>query len=111
MKQKMTNWRWWICLLLFIATTVNYMDRQVLSLTWKDYIAPEFHWSDSDYGIITGFFSIFYAAVGLFAGRFVDWMGTKKGEVIACSFCIQTRRCSLGSPIKWQIELPGVTLK
>ncbi len=79
MKEKMTNWRWWICLLLFIATTVNYMDRQVLSLTWKDYIAPEFHWSDSDYGIITGFFSIFYAAVGLFAGRFVDWMGTKKG--------------------------------
>ena len=75
----MTNWRWWICLLLFVATTVNYMDRQVLSLTWKDYIAPEFHWTDSDYGIITGFFSIFYAAVGLFAGRFVDWMGTKKG--------------------------------
>ena len=79
MKEKMTNWRWWICLLLFVATTVNYMDRQVLSLTWKDYIAPEFHWTDSDYGIITGFFSIFYAAVGLFAGRFVDWMGTKKG--------------------------------
>ena len=79
MKKAMTNWRWWICLLLFVATTVNYMDRQVLSLTWKDYIAPEFHWTDSDYGIITGFFSIFYAAVGLFAGRFVDWMGTKKG--------------------------------
>ena len=78
MKKAMTNWRWWICLLLFVATTVNYMDRQVLSLTWKDYIAPEFHWTDSDYGIITGFFSIFYAAVGLFAGRFVDWMGTKK---------------------------------
>ena len=55
------------------------MDRQVLSLTWKDYIAPEFHWTDSDYGTITGFFSIFYAVVGLFAGRFVDWMGTKKG--------------------------------
>ena len=79
MKKAMTNWRWWICLLLFVATTVNYMDPQVLSLTWKDYIAPEFHWTDSDYGIITGFFSIFYAAVGLFAGRFVDWMGTKKG--------------------------------
>lgn len=79
MKKAMTNWRWWICLLLFVATTVNYMDRQVLSLTWKDYIAPEFHWTDSDYGIITGFFSIFYATVGLFAGRFVDWMGTKKG--------------------------------
>ncbi|MBE6287167.1 MAG: MFS transporter [Mediterranea massiliensis] len=75
----MTNWRWWICLLLFVATTVNYMDRQVLSLTWKDYIAPEFHWTDSDYGTITGFFSIFYAIACLFAGKFVDWMGTKKG--------------------------------
>ena len=34
--------------LLFIATTVNYMDRQVLSLTWKDFIAPEFHWTMLD---------------------------------------------------------------
>ena len=78
-KSKMTNWRWWMCLLLFVATTVNYMDRQVLSLTWKDFIAPEFHWTDSDYGTITGFFSIFYAVACLFAGKFVDWMGTKKG--------------------------------
>ena len=78
-KKQMTNWRWWMCLLLFVATTVNYMDRQVLSLTWKDFIAPEFHWTDSDYGTITGFFSIFYAVACLFAGKFVDWMGTKKG--------------------------------
>ena len=78
-KSKMTNWRWWMCLLLFVATTVNYMDRQVLSLTWKDFIAPDFHWTDSDYGTITGFFSIFYAVACLFAGKFVDWMGTKKG--------------------------------
>ena len=33
---KMSNFRWVICALLFIATTVNYMDRQVLSLTWKE---------------------------------------------------------------------------
>jgi MFS transporter, ACS family, hexuronate transporter len=58
---KMSNFRWVICALLFIATTVNYMDRQVLSLTWKDFIAPEFHWTDDDYGTITGLFSIFYA--------------------------------------------------
>ena len=56
-----TNWRWVICSLLFFATTINYLDRQVLSLTWKDFIAPEFHWSDSDYGVITGLFSLFYA--------------------------------------------------
>lgn len=40
---KMSNFRWVICALLFLATTVNYMDRQVLSLTWKDFIAPGKH--------------------------------------------------------------------
>lgn len=80
---KMTNWRWVLCALLFVATTVNYLDRQVLSLTWKDFIAPEFHWTDSDYGDITGIFSLFYAAACLFAGKFVDWMGTKKGYLWA----------------------------
>ncbi len=79
MKRQMTNWRWWICVLLFFATTINYMDKQVLSLTWKDYIAPVLHWTDSDYGTIAGFFSLFYAFGCLFTGRFVDWMGTKKG--------------------------------
>lgn len=80
---KMSNFRWVICALLFLATTVNYMDRQVLSLTWKDFISPEFHWNDSDYGTITGWFSVFYAVANLFAGKFVDWMGTKKGYLIA----------------------------
>ena len=65
--------------LLFVATTVNYMDRQVLSLTWKEFIAPEFNWTDDHYGTITAFFSLFYAVCMLFAGKFVDWMGTKKG--------------------------------
>lgn len=80
---KMTNYRWVICAMLFFATTVNYMDRQVLSLTWKDFIAPEFHWTDSDYGTITGVFSIFYAVACLFAGKFIDWMGTKNGYLIS----------------------------
>ena len=80
---KKTNFRWMICSLLFFATTVNYLDRQVLSLTWKDFIAPEFHWTDADYGIITGYFSLIYAFCNLFAGKFVDWMGTKKGYMWA----------------------------
>ena len=46
--QKMTNYRWVICTMLFLATTVNYMDRQVLSLTWKDFSAQEFHWTVAD---------------------------------------------------------------
>lgn len=80
---KMTNYRWIICTMLFFATTVNYMDRQVLSLTWKDFIAPEFGWNDEDYGTITAYFSIFYALCMLFAGKFVDWMGTRKGYLWA----------------------------
>ena len=80
---KMSNFRWVICGLLFLATTINYMDRQVLSLTWKDFIAPEFHWTDSNYGKITAYFSVFYAIANLFAGKFIDWMGTKKGYLIA----------------------------
>ena len=79
----MSNYRWVICAMLFLATTVNYMDRQVLSLTWKDFIAPEFHWNDNDYGNITATFSLFYAFISLFAGKFIDWMGTKKGYVWA----------------------------
>ncbi len=79
----MTNWRWWLCSLLFVATTVNYLDRQVLSLTYEEFIKPEFHWTDADYGTITSFFSIFYAIACLFAGKFVDWMGTRKGYLIA----------------------------
>ena len=82
-KTVMTNWRWVMCAMLFFATTVNYMDRQVLSLTFKEFIQPEFHWTDSDYGTITGVFSIAYAIFCLFAGKFIDWMGTKKGYLIA----------------------------
>ena len=78
-KQAIGKYRWTICGLLFFATTINYLDRQVLSLTWKDYLVPEFHWTDSDYGTITALFSIFYAVSMLFAGRFVDWLDTKKG--------------------------------
>ncbi|MCQ2118925.1 MAG: MFS transporter, partial [Bacteroidales bacterium] len=79
----MTNWRWWLCSLLFVATTVNYLDRQVLSPTSKQPIAPPLHWTDANYGTITSFFSIFYAIACLFAGKFVDWLGTKKGYLIA----------------------------
>ena len=79
----MPNFRWVICALLFFATTVNYLDRQVLSLTWKDFISPEFNWTDNDYGTITAVFSIIYALCNLFAGKFIDKLGTKKGYLWA----------------------------
>lgn len=77
--QKMSQYRWTIVAMLFFATTINYLDRQVLSLTWKDFIAPEFHWTNTHYGTITSLFSLFYAVSMLLAGRFVDWLDTKKG--------------------------------
>ena len=82
-KDKMTNFRWVICAMLFFATTVNYLDRQVLSLTWDEFIKPEFHWNESHYGTVTSIFSIIYAIGMVFAGRFVDWLGTKKGYLWA----------------------------
>ena len=80
---RMTNFRWIVCGLLFIALVINYLDRQVLSLTWKNFISPEFGWNDADYGLITGVFSIVYAVSMLFAGKFVDFIGTKKGYLWA----------------------------
>ena len=112
--QKMTNFRWTICLLLFLATTVNYMDRQVLSLTWKEFISPEFHWTDANYGLITAVFSIVYAIANLIAGRFIDWMGTKKGYLWAigvwsagaCAHAL----CGVGTEAYFDI-FKGVNLK
>ncbi|PWG81464.1 MFS transporter [Pararcticibacter amylolyticus] len=78
-----TNYRWIVCSMLFFATLINYLDRQVLSLTWKDFIAPEFHWTNTHYGNITAFFSVFYAISMLFAGRFVDRLDTRKGYLWA----------------------------
>ena len=83
MMRKASNFRWMVCSLLFFATMVNYLDRQVLSLTWKDFIAPGFHWTDNDYGTITACFSLVYAVCNLFAGRFVDWLGTRRGYLWA----------------------------
>ena len=78
-----TNFRWVICAMLFFATTVNYLDRQALSLTWKDFIAPEFHWTNTDYGNIAAAFSIMYAIANFFSGRIIDWLGTRRGYLWA----------------------------
>jgi ACS family hexuronate transporter-like MFS transporter len=77
MKHAIGRYRWTICSLLFFATTVNYLDRQVLSLL-KPSLEEEFGWSNSDYADIASTFQIIYAISLLFAGRIVDRLGTKK---------------------------------
>ncbi len=78
LNEKVSKYRWSICALLFFATTVNYLDRQVLSLL-QPMLSDEFGWTNSDYADITAVFQFVYAIAMLFAGRFVDWIGTKKG--------------------------------
>jgi ACS family hexuronate transporter-like MFS transporter len=79
---KVGNYRWFICGLLFFAATVNYIDRQVIGLL-KPTLQADLHWSEIDYSNIVFAFQLAYAAGLLFVGRFMDWLGTRKGFSIA----------------------------
>lgn len=79
-KETIGKYRWTICALLFFATTVNYLDRQVLSLLKPELEKPElFGWTNSQYADIAAVFQFTYAIAMLFAGRIIDKLGTKKG--------------------------------
>ncbi|MTV41194.1 MFS transporter [Duganella radicis] len=80
--QSVGKYRWTICALLFFATTVNYLDRQVLSLL-APALSEEFGWSNTDYANIAAAFQFVYAISMLFAGRVVDKIGTKAAYVVA----------------------------
>lgn len=73
-----TNYRWRICALLFFATTINYLDRQVLGIL-KPLLSTEFGWSETDYSYIVVVFTSFYAVGMLLSGRLVDKVGVKIG--------------------------------
>ncbi|HEX9484357.1 MAG TPA: MFS transporter [Gemmatimonadaceae bacterium] len=77
-----TSYRWTICALLLAATTINYMDRQVLGLLAPT-LSRELGWSESDYGAITSWFSFAYAIGFLGAGRLIDRLGVKRGYAVA----------------------------
>jgi len=76
------NYRWVICALLFFATTVNYLDRAVISLL-KNTLTKDFRWNDGDYANIEIAFKIAYSLGLLFAGRLIDRLGTKLGYLMA----------------------------
>lgn len=75
---KIGKYRWTICALLFFATTINYLDRSVISLLKSD-LEVIFHWTESDYADIVIMFQIAYAVGMLLAGRFIDKVGTRIG--------------------------------
>ncbi|MFL5600226.1 MAG: MFS transporter [Gemmatimonadaceae bacterium] len=80
--ERASSYRWTICALLFVATTINYVDRQVLGI-----LAPtlqrDLHWSETDYGDIVSWFSFAYAFGFLVAGRVIDWIGVRRGLATA----------------------------
>jgi MFS transporter, ACS family, hexuronate transporter len=78
----MTRHRWVICALLFFATTINYVDRQVIGIL-KPTLSAEFGWSETDYADIVFWFQAAYAIGLLTAGRLIDKIGIKWGYAIA----------------------------
>ena len=76
------RYRWVICALLFFAATINYVDRQVIGIL-KPTLQHEFGWSEIDYADIIFAFQLAYAIGFLLAGRMIDWLGTKKGFIVA----------------------------
>src|SRR5436309_1357608 len=76
------GYRWTVCALLFVVTTINYIDRQVLGI-----LAPtlqrELHWSEAQYGDIVSWFSLAYAFGFLGMGRLLDRIGVRRGFAAA----------------------------
>ena len=76
------TFRWTICGLLFLAATINYIDRQVIGIL-KPTLQAQFGWSEIDYGDIVFAFQMAYAIGYLFAGRVMDLLGIKRGFALA----------------------------
>lgn len=81
-KNRRTNFRWIILGLLFVATTVLYIDRSALGI-----LAPELQksigWSEEQYGIINSVFMIAYAICFIVMGKLIDNIGTRKGYIVS----------------------------
>jgi len=79
---KMSNYRWLICALLFFATTINYMDRQVIGIL-APYLQRTIGWNDIQYGYIVTAFQAAYALGLLLMGRLIDRVGTRIGYALS----------------------------
>jgi MFS transporter, ACS family, hexuronate transporter len=80
--EKMSSYRWTVCSLIFFATTINYIDRSVISFL-KSTFTEQLHWTDGDYANIEITFKVFYAIGLLMAGGLIDKMGTKMGYAVS----------------------------
>jgi ACS family hexuronate transporter-like MFS transporter len=84
--RRVGSYRWIICGLLFFATTINYMDRQVLGILSPD-LQKRIGWNEDQYGQITAAFQAAYALGMLLMGRLIDLVGTRAGYAISIAVC------------------------
>ena len=77
-----TNYRWVVCALLFFATTINYIDRQILALI-KPILDDQLHWTNEQFGLTNGLFQGAYALSLLIFGWLIDKYGTKIGYAVS----------------------------
>jgi ACS family hexuronate transporter-like MFS transporter len=82
MNKKIGGYRWTICSLVFFATTINYLDRQVISLL-KPFLEEQFQWTEIDYGNIVFVFQLCYALGLMGVGYIIDRIGTKLGYALS----------------------------
>jgi MFS transporter, ACS family, hexuronate transporter len=85
-KKPVKKYRWIMLSLVFFATTINYLDRQVISLLKDDYLEPLFGWDETDYANIVIAFQVSYAAGMILAGFIIDKVGTKIGYALSLAF-------------------------
>ena len=76
------HYRWVICALLFFATTINYIDRQILALL-KETLDREIGWTNEQFGWVNASFQLAYALGLIVFGWFVDRFGTKVGYAVS----------------------------
>ncbi|WP_321479269.1 MFS transporter [uncultured Bacteroides sp.] len=82
--EKMTKYRWVICSLLFFSTTINYMDRNVISFLKEYFCSPDgFGWTNSEFSYVTAFFTGSYALITVFSGMIIDKIGSKLGLALS----------------------------
>jgi len=107
-----TSFRWAICGLLFLAATINYIDRQVIGIL-KPTLQQQYGWSEIDYADIVLAFQLAYAIGFVLAGRLMDRLGTKKGFALALAVwsiaaLAHAEATSFGAPVSRMLALVGL---
>src|SRR5262252_907087 len=107
-----TSFRWAICGLLFLAATINYIDRQVIGIL-KPTLQQQYGWSELDYADIVLAFQLAYAIGFVLAGRLMDRLGTKKGFALALAVwsiaaLAHAEATSFGAPVSRMLALVGL---